>query len=87
MKSPQTTLPEVITAEEAALLLMQPLTTPFSEFERWKLENVVRDLRGESPFQIPPAPPIQHALVSTPDGLEVWRAGMKHFDSVPSHLR
>jgi hypothetical protein len=54
-----------ITTTEAEARSLRPLINPCTEAENWIVENVCADMRRGG---------IDHAIVETPQGLEVWRS-------------
>lgn len=55
----------------AIKLDMGKLTTPYRKTEWSMLINVINDMRASN---------INYGLVKTPQGIEVWRTGMKQID-------
>jgi hypothetical protein len=54
-----------ITTTEAEARGLRPLINPCTEAENWIIENVCSDMRRGG---------IDHAIVETKHGLEVWRS-------------
>ena len=57
----------MITKAQAQKRGLRPLSGPYSEREKWMIENICADLRRGD---------ITHAVIKTENSFEVWRTGI-----------